>query len=102
MGSKDRMDLNAAIADLGRTALKCLCQALTAWHTHIDETVLRLRPGADGAALHVYKKFGTPSHLSYFSLSTNPLINSRCIATTTITGGIMASMAVAMVTGQFP
>ena len=37
---------------------------------------------------------------AYFSLSTSPRMKSFCIDTTTITGGIMASIEVAMITGQ--
>lgn len=40
-------------------------------------------------------------HVTYFSLSTRPRIKSFCIETTTTTGGIIARIEVAMMTGQF-
>src|SRR6056297_92265 len=39
-------------------------------------------------------------HVAYFSLSTSPRIKSFCIEMTTTTGGIIAKIEVAMITGQ--
>src|SRR6056297_1926306 len=39
-------------------------------------------------------------HVAYFSLSTSPRIKSFCIEMTTTTGGIIARIEVAMITGQ--
>src|SRR6056297_47879 len=39
-------------------------------------------------------------HVAYFSLSTRPRIKSFCIEMTTTTGGIIARIEVAMITGQ--
>src|SRR5205085_2532119 len=53
---------------------------------------------ADAAQIDARHRVRFPS---YFSVSTSPLTNCRCISTTTITGGIIASSATAMTRFHF-
>src|SRR5206468_616644 len=47
-----------------------------------------------------YSLFAPPRSAPYFSVSTSPRTNSLCMATTTNTGGSIASTAVAITTGH--
>src|SRR5690606_37383750 len=63
----------------------------------IGNVQVQLVDGSDVAGIDLLDAFDLDAcHIAYFSVSTRPLTNRRCIRMTTRTGGSMASITAAM------